>query len=94
MCIMSKKIRKLHKQLAHPSAKAFKELLRTAGIHDKSILKLIDSISDNCNTCKQLKRPANRPAVGLPFATEFNELVALDLKALEPGVIQCWFYYI
>ena len=41
------KTSKLHKQFAHPSAKAFKELLRTAGINDKSILKLIDSISHN-----------------------------------------------
>ena len=75
------KVRKLHRQFAHTSAGPLKNLLRTAGIDDKSIMKLVDSVSENCKTCRQLKRPANRPVVGLPLATEFNELVALDLKS-------------
>ena len=79
------KVKKLHRQFAHASANSLKTLLRTAGIDDKNIMKLVDSVSDNCSTCKQLKRPANRPVVGLPLATEFNELVALDLKALDNG---------
>ena len=78
-------MRKVHRQFAHTSAAPLKNLLQTAGINDKSILKLVDSVSESCNTCKQLKRPANRPVVGLPLATEFNELVALDLKALKSG---------
>ena len=77
------KVIKLHKQFAHPSAASLKELLKTAGISNKNIFKLVDSVSSNCGTCKQLKRPANRPAVGLPLASQFNELVALDLKSFE-----------
>ena len=60
------KVKKLHKQFAHTSAGPLKDLLRTAGINNKSVMKLVDSVSDNCNTCKQLKRPANRPVAGLP----------------------------
>ena len=28
----------------------------------------------------------NRPVVGFPLASEFNEVVAMDLKALKTGV--------
>ena len=79
------KVKKLHRQFAHTAAEPLKKLLQTAGIKDKRIMKLVDSVTENCTTCKKLKRPANRPVVGLPLASEFNELVALDLKSLQTG---------
>ena len=46
-------------------------------------MKVVDSVSENCDVCKRLKRPPNRPVVGLPLATEFGEMVALDLKQIR-----------
>ena len=37
-------------------------------------------MSDNCEVCKRFKKSPNRPKVGLPTSSDFNEVVALDLK--------------
>ena len=38
-----------------------------------------------CENCKQFKKPTPRPVVGLPKATEFNQMVSVDLHYLEPN---------
>lgn len=77
---------KLHRQFAHPPPERLKKLLRDSDITDKKLLKFIDQVSAECVTCQELKHPPNRPAVGFPLATEFNEVVAMDLKQLKKGI--------
>ena len=79
-------IEKLHKQFAHPSAKRLKSLLKDAGGYTKEHLECVDRITDNCSVCKQYKKTPARPVVSLPLATEFNEVVAIDLKEWKPNV--------
>lgn len=71
---------KLHKTFLHPSPKRLKSLLADADLLNPTISKLIDAISENCDTCKKFKKTPARPVVSLPMATDFNECVAMDLK--------------
>lgn len=77
---------KLHKQFAHPPPYRLNSLLKDSGITDKELFECVEKVSSECETCQQLQRPPDRPVVGFPLASEFNEVVAMDLKQLEPGV--------
>ena len=79
-------IEKLHKQFAHPTAKRLKSLLKDAGGYTKDHLDYVDRVTDNCEVCKRFKKTPARPVVSLPLATEFNEVVAIDLKEWKPNV--------
>ena len=81
-----RKILKVHKQFAHPSASRLKDLLRNSGVKEKKLLNLVDVITDNCDTCKKDKRCPARPVVGMPLANEFNQVVAMDLKVFAHDV--------
>ena len=81
--VNEKKIHKLHKQFAHPKAQKLKELIRNSGVSDKKIEEIVDNVSNNCDTCKRFRRPPLRPVVNFPLASEFNEVVALDIKFID-----------
>ena len=75
-----KQIEKLHRQFAHPRPEKLKQLIKTSGVNDKEIEKVVEEVSNDCNTCKKFKKPLPRPIVAMPQATEFNETVAMDIK--------------
>lgn len=75
-----RKITKLHKQFAHPSADRLKTLIRNAGMENAGIERIVNSVSEACDICKRFRKAPPRPAVGFPMATEFNETVAMDIK--------------
>ena len=83
---VKKKALKLHRQFTHPPPSRLKKLLQDSGVKDKNVFKHIDLVSKECETCQRLKKPPDRPVVGFPLATEFNEVVALDLKQLKSGI--------
>lgn len=76
------KIRKLHKQFAHPAPDKLKKLISNSGVSDTVIHKLVDEISSSCDICKTFKQPPLRPVVGFPTASSFNDTVAMDLKSM------------
>ena len=76
----------LHKQFAHPTAKRLKSLLKDAGGYTKNHLAYVDRLTNNCDVCKRFKKTPTRPVVSLPLATEFKEVVAVDLKEWRPNV--------
>ena len=82
---------KLHKQFGHASSERLAQLLRNAGTTDKETLNLLRTVCDSCEVCLINKRPPPKPVVGLPLATEFNEMVAVDLHELENGT---WYLHI
>ena len=79
-------IEKLHTQFAHLSAKRLKSLLEDAGGYTEEHLKCVDKVTENCEICKRYKKAPARPVVSLPLASEFNEVVAIDLKEWKPNV--------
>ena len=48
--------------------------------------QLIDQIRKNCVTCKHCKKTPPRLVVYMPMATQFNEVVAMDLKHFRCGI--------
>ena len=78
-----KKILKLHKQFAHPSAERLKQLIRNSGVTDTHLNEIVDNVSQSCDVCKRFQKSPPRPAVGFPLATEFNEIVAMDIKFIN-----------
>lgn len=84
---LKRKVLKLHKQFAHPSPNKLSELVKNAGTDDEHVHDMIHEISRSCEVCHRFKRRPPRPAVGFPLASQFNETVALDLKAIGPNVL-------
>ena len=86
----SKKIAdKLHRQFCHCSADRLSRLVRSSNMwgHDreKQIIESIIEVSNACNVCKRFKRAPAVPVVSLPLASDFNEVVAMDLIVLANG---------
>ena len=74
---------KLHRCFAHPASDRLIRLVNGAGPNwstNSNLKKQIKSVTENCKICKIFKKPPPRPIVGLPMATEFQEVVAMDLK--------------
>ena len=74
---------KLHRQFAHPPAHKLNQLLNSARVpwsKDKDLKEEIIKVSKNCSTCKVCKKPPNCPVVGLPTASKFQKLIAMDLN--------------
>ena len=77
---------KLHYQFSHPDSEPGKliQLVKSAGMgHDTELIANIKQVSGSCKICLEYKRPSPRPIVGLPLATTFNEVVAMDLKMID-----------
>lgn len=80
--------RKLHSQFSHPSKKRLFKLVERAGLgNNQELLEEIKVISDSCQICKEFKKPTPKPSVGLPLASSFNEVVAMDLKFFHGNII-------
>ena len=50
---------------------------------DEELINNIREVSKKCKICIEYKKPSPRPVVGLPMATKFNEVVAMDLKMIN-----------
>ena len=71
---------KLHRQFAHPTRKSLIRLINNAGIKDSNLEKEVGNVSNKCITCIKYRKPFNRPVVCMPLASEFNEMIGIDLK--------------
>ena len=75
-----KEIKKIHKIMGHPSADKLIEVYRNRGTLNKKLTEIIRQCYDNCKICKKHSKNQPRPKVGLPKASEANEVISLDLK--------------
>ena len=75
------KAKKLHIQFCHPTADRLVKLVENAGTHDKNVHDAIREVTSQCDICIRNRKAPLRPAVGFPLATQFNEMVAIDLKS-------------
>lgn len=55
--------------------------MRSAGVEDGRLEEALSDVSDSCEVCARYRKAKPRPVVSLSFARNFNETVALDLKA-------------
>ena len=47
---------------------------------------MLKNIVKNCGSCIRYSKPKDKPVVGLPMASTYNEIVAIDMHELELGV--------
>ena len=75
---------KLHSQFSHPTADKLIKLVNSAGMgEDRELVGAIRAVTDSCQICKEYRRPPPRPVTGLSLATQFNDVVAMDLKMFK-----------
>ena len=49
----------------------------------KEVCGYLEQVDDDCDSCKRNAKSKPRPAVGLPRASKFNEILTIDLKHYE-----------
>ena len=84
------KIKKLHRQFGHPAEDKLKKLLIDAGCWSQDKEDLLKDIYSSCAICKEFSPTPPRPAVCMPMAREFNQVVAMDLKKWRDSL---WILY-
>ena len=78
---------KIHKQFSHPSSEKLLSLVKNAGVKDKEFLQLVKDVPSQCEVCQRFKKAKPKPIVGMPLASTFNELVAMDIKEIKGNKI-------
>ena len=81
-----KTIRKLHRQFAYPTAANLRILLQNSGVFDDRMADCLAEVMRQCRVYHVIRKTPSRPVVALPRATEFNDLVAMDLKYWSENV--------
>ena len=71
---------KLHRQFCHPDVNKLKSLLKDANLVDEELYKLIDEITDRCESCEKYKKAKPKLIAGFPMVRLLNDTVAMDLK--------------
>ena len=72
--------KKLHSTFSHPKSTRLINMIKASGRNDEELFKSLRELDNKCEVCQKWGRPYPRPAVALPTATFFNEIIALDLK--------------
>ena len=80
-----KLLRKIHRQFGHPMKETEITLLKNIKCDDAESRKLVSMIHDKCDTCKIFSPTPARPVVSLCPASEFQEVLTLDLKEVKVG---------
>ena len=75
-----KLLNKVHKQFGHRSKRTFVSLLKDTGKWLPHFSVMLDKIINNCEGCILRKKTPDRPSVALPRASDFNEILTMDLK--------------
>ena len=78
-----KKIKKIHHLMCHPSELVLKKFFKESHDNDEETQQIIEDVSRSCHVCIRHKRTPPRPRAGLPVSSDFNDVVALDLKIRE-----------
>ena len=76
---------KLHQQFSHASKEKLLKLIASSGCKDEEFVSCVKQCCEECKVCRRFRRPPLRPAVGLPVADRFNQVVSMDLKEHERG---------
>ena len=85
------KLVKLHKQFGHSSFEQPKKLLKNAGVVSSDTFELLHEVCSSCEICLKHKKPNQKPIVGFPLATRFNETGAMDLHELGHNL---WYFHL
>ena len=74
---------KLHRQFGHPREEVMETLLKEVKSWSPKVKEIVGKIHSRCKTCKLFSPTPPRPVVSLPAASDFNEVLTLDLKEVK-----------
>ena len=74
---------KIHRQFGHPREETELDLLRKVNCEDAEAKEMLATLHNRCLTCKKFSPTPPRPVVSLPPASEFQEVLTLDLKEVK-----------
>ena len=74
-------VEKLHHQFGHSSKVA--QLIKSSNKMTEEVSDYLNQVESNCRSCKMFRKKQPKPAVALPRATKFNQIVSMDLKKYE-----------
>ena len=60
---------------------------RNAGMLTQKVRKLIDRVVEICKVCKKNAKSQSKTFVEISWATDYNSVVAVDLKVMEDKYI-------
>ena len=80
-------LKKLHTQFGHASKEKMRKLLIDGNVWKSSFASDLAEITEKCEICQRYKKSPPRSVVAMPMASDFNQLVAVDLKVLKNGYI-------
>ena len=75
-------VKKIHKILNHKSKEQMYYAYRNAGKLTEETKKMIDAVVDKCEISKMNVCSKSKPSVAISRGTDFNSLVAVDLKVV------------
>ncbi len=88
---LRKILTKLHKQFGHASTENLTKLITKAGHDTSGMVEKIDKIVERCDHCIKYRKTPAKPVVSVPLATDFNDVVAVDLHELGKNI---WYLHI
>ena len=80
-------VRKVLKILNYKSKEQMYYAYRNGGKLSTKVRKLINRVVENCEVCKKNARSKSKPFVAISRATDFNSIMAVDLKMMEDKYI-------
>jgi transposase InsO family protein len=85
---------KIHKQFGHRPKDAYIQVLKNANKWLEKFSPMLDSIINKCEGYIMRSKTPDRPVVALPLATDFNQVVTMDLKIWNQNKHEYIFYLI
>ena len=80
-------ITRIHKNLNHKKIKQMNYAFENAGKLTNETKKMIKEVVENCMICKKNERSKSKPAVAISRTTDFNSVIAIDLKEIDDKYI-------
>ena len=71
---------KLHQIFGHVSVRKLEKLISNSNKLTNDVKGFLQDVEKNCKSCKVNKISKPRPMVSLPRASQFNQIVSVDLK--------------
>ena len=75
-------VKKIHKILNHKSKEKMYYMRRNAEKLTSYTKRMINQVVDTCNICKEISGSKSKPLVAVSRSTDFDSVVAIDLKVL------------
>jgi hypothetical protein len=87
-----KKIKiKLHRYFGHPRSKRLVDKVKNSALNEKQLIKELKKLDETCENCVVNKKDTPRPKSSLLTASDFNEVVSMDIKQLSTGDLMLHF---